>query len=477
VPSALVAGEARPPPTGKLAPTRWLGWLLFSAASNALLMAVTNAISLDASVPLLWVFPLTLYLLTLILCFGPTVPEWNRVVRWIFGALLLAAGGAVLVVRGEQVQLGYLVIHGIVVFVGCLLCHWNLAHSRPEAERLGTFYFQLSLGGFIGSLLIGLVAPVVFAHYGNPQLDYATILVLLMGAFVCRDWREGSSPRRVALTIAGLLGGAVLAVAAAVGYAQLDLYSSRTFYGFYSVREDGDLRSFKHGNTVHGLEYIQSAPDEPLAYYHRDSPIGRLLRVPGLARQSVGLVGLGVGTLAAYSQPGERWQFIEIDPEVVHVARSYFRYLERARGEVGVTVADARLALAGQGDGRYDLLVMDAFSSDYVPQHLLTREAMESYLRALKPGGLLVFHTSSRLLDLHPVLASHARALGLRAYSLETEGDLERGRYPSSWFALARDDAGASLLTERAGFLPYESHKALPAEWTDEHSDLFDALR
>jgi SAM-dependent methyltransferase len=465
-------------------------WLMLPLAANAVLMASTTALTLDAPVPLLWIVPLTVYLLTLVICFARTPPS-RRTVQIASGlALGVAAAAAVAIKAQQHLQLAWILLHTAVVFVGALLLHWNLVRVRPQDTRqLGSYYLHLSLGGWLGAVLISVVVPLVFRRLALEYLDYAVAGACTLAALLVRDrqllagWVRARPLAAVVVGVgsAALLVGLSALVLAAEQDRRLD--SSRTFYGFYNVKDAAGLRWFHHGNTIHGKERVEAErKGEPLAYFHPESPVARALQLP-LPRREVAVVGLGVGTLAAYALPGERWDFYELDAEVERIARAHFTYLAGAQAEVRVVLGDARLKLASFAeDGRYDVLVLDAFSSDYIPVHLVTREALELYHRKLRPGGLLLVHISNRIFDLGPVLTRTSAPGGWHAFdsgvSLVTHEQSLQGWDGSRWFALTTS-ADAGKLLEQTGWSPSRSKRGLADQrpWTDDYVNLLGAIR
>ncbi|MHB8877154.1 MAG: hypothetical protein ACYC8T_25945 [Myxococcaceae bacterium] len=474
------------PPHALPARAERLYWLLLAGGGTALLTAVTNVVTLDASAPLLWMLPLTLYLVTLVISFARKLPSF-RTVGLLCGASLLLALPMVPLGRFEPrlLQASMVTLHCAVLFAGCLLVHWNLARARPAApELLGAYYLRVSLGGGLGTAFVVLVLPLAFGWLAVAYLDYVLAGAVLLGALVLRDrakLRALLARRPFALAGVGVLAAGILVVLvlAAREAVRARVDGARTFYGLYQVKDEKGLRFFRHGNTVHGLE--SNDPEragEPLAYFHHGSPIGRLLDA-GLAGPRVAVVGLGVGSLAAYARDGDEWDFYELDEEVERIARAHFGFLSRARGRVRVLPGDARLTLESAPDGGYGLLVVDAFSSDFVPTHLITREAVELYLAKCTPGARLAFHVSSRSFDFLPELARIAAALGLQAVwsgGIESSpAELAQGRFGSLWVVMGRDSAAMKPL-EALGF---QAAPAQPGEgaWTDDRIDLLRALR
>jgi len=486
IPPGVEAGRTpRPSSTGP-GPSRaeMATWLLLSAAPNALLLAVTAAVTIDAPVPLLWMLPLTLYLLTLVIAFAPKPPSEATVALLSGAALLLALVGIVLIKQRVHFQLGFVLFHDMIGWVGFLLAHRRLVRARPtDTAHLGAYYLALSAGGVLGSVLVGLGVPAMGDSFALLYVEYVVAGLLGVAAFALqerarlREWCEDHPPQAVVFGLAGLAGLGLALAALKQGPANR-IEASRTFYGLYSVTSEPPLLAFRHGNTIHGLEALDPAQKgEPLTYYHRGSPVGRWLARPSGGRR-VGAVGLGVGSLAAYARPGDAWTFFELDAEVERVARAHFTFLASAAVPVAVVLGDARLSLQSIPDGAYDLLVLDAFSSDFVPIHLMTAEALALYVRKLAPGGVLLFHISSRSFDLAPVLARLAQQSGLHGAHLIGGDDPAEGRYLSHWLALAPTAEPIERAMRELGFQPLPSGPEVGSlsPWTDAHVNLFDAL-
>jgi hypothetical protein len=492
VPDAVAVGDAASVAvkhasndTATRARPRTALWLLLSAAANALLMAVTNVSTADAPLPLLWVVPLTIYLSTLVICFMRRLPSQAVFDRLGLLGLAIAAVALGFVFQESHLQIAYVVMHAASLWVGCLVLNRNLALAKPDDSRLlGSYYLALSGGGVAGALLIGMVMPVVCRNISTAYIDYAAAGALMVAALVTRDWQilvafVRSRPKRAAALLCVVAALAVTLVSAGVAFERSKVHGSRTFYGLYSVVDKQDLRWFFHGNTVHGIAHLDPARRaEPIAYFHRASPIGGVLG-SALPRRRVGLVGLGIGTLTAYGRPGDRWDVFELDPEVEMIARRHFAFLASARADVKVHVGDARLTLERMPDRAFDLLILDAFSSDYVPTHLLTREAFALYLTKLEPEGMLLCHISNRIFDLRPVLtrlaSEHALLpawLGAVSPELSSEGQRE-----SLWFALARRPEERALVASLGWHAADVTSAGSRRVWSDDYVNLFDALR
>src|SRR5438874_727042 len=270
-------------------------------------------------------------------------------------------------------------LHCSVMFALCLLCHFNLQKLRPpDSSQLGTYYLRIALGGWLGTALLALGAPLALGPLALPHADYIVAAAVVLAAYLLRDKR----PLRAWLVGAALL---LAAVAGLTALRRDRVYAVRSFYGLLQVTDEGDLRVLHHGDTVHGIQRKSGDRSEPLVYYHHDSPIGRLF-AKGLAGSNVAVIGLGAGSLASYGKEGDRFVFYELDPKVVKIAREYFDFVSHSAAKVNIIEGDARLTFTGAPDGGYSLVVVDAFSSDFVPTHLITREAMQLYFSKLRPS-------------------------------------------------------------------------------------------
>jgi hypothetical protein len=497
-------------------------WFVWSFVPSAYLMSVTTYITTDvAPIPLFWVLPLLLYLVTFIVVFGKKDQNFSVANRWLALGLSVAAVTLML----EAVTATW--VHLTTFFLAAMVCHGRLAQSRPEAGRLTEFYLWLSIGGVSGGLFNALVAPAVFSRIA----EYPLALVL---AALCRkretderarplaEWgvplglgaltagilllARGSGPEslalRSAIAIPALANYAtrkrplsfalgltcmLLASTLHTGVYGSTLFAERNFFGVVRVSRDpsGRFHQIVHGSVIHGRQYRDPARmREPLSYYHRKGPLGDVFTVLGsrLDGKNVAAVGLGAGAIASYRQPSQAWTFYEINPSVVRVAQNpaFFTFLRDAfpggRG-LRVELGDARLRLADAAPSSFGLIVLDAFSSDAVPTHLLTREAMRLYLEKLTPDGHLVFHVSNRYLDLVPVVARIARDSGLRARvrsDLAPDAALlSDGLTPSEWMVAARDPGALEAFASDWRSAPEDARPA----WTDDYSNVLSAYR
>lgn len=444
-------------------------WTLVAAAPSALSMAVTNVFMVDiGSAPLVWVLPLTTYLMTFILVFGRMQldPLWLRRL-WPHLAVLGIVAYNVLPGVDSLSPIAHL---AVLFFVGTA-AHAELHRSRPKAESLTWFYLALSLGGWIGAAFVALIAPYAFDGLWEYPISLIALLVII--GVRRKAWRT-DKPRIVMFTLL-----ATVALIAIFRPREVDtqiLARTRSPYGVYRVSELVEhgrrVRRLASGRTIHGRQEVRDGElvDEPLSYYHREGPLGDLVGLLDRPRR-IGAVGLGVGAAAAQIGEGELIRFHEIDPVVVELAREHFAFLDGA-ANVEVETGDARHTLAAERREHaepYDLLLVDAFSGDAVPLHLVTREAMELFADRIVPGGLIAFHISSRYVDLQPVLGAGADAMGLDARVKSRSHDLAPLEDPSRYVVVGPsevldrlDSAGWSALPparlvftdDRASVLP-----------------------
>ena len=471
------AGPAAAAPPGMRDVALWLG---FSALGSIVLLASTNHITQNiASVPFLWVLPLSLYLLTFVVAFeGRGGRGWYEQNWWLFLTLLLIVGMAAGLSASRGVlDVGVAVpLYTLGMMMAALFCNGELAHRKPAPRYLTQFYLIISLGGALGGLFVGLVAPRIFPTY----LELPVALVLLAGLAVVVAWRNK-----------WLVGPAIVASLATLWYAGEYLqfmrndvvFMQRNFYGTLRVREQGSgdlqVRRLLHGVILHG-EQFTIGPDrlEPGTYYARTSGVGRAIEAKQVAGPvRIGVVGLGVGTLSAYGRAGDVVRFYELDPDVLKLARSEFGYLGATSGKLEFAIGDARLSMEREieqgSPQRFDVLAIDAFSSDSIPVHLITREAIRLYMQHLAPDGILAVHISNRFLDLKPVLANIAAAEGLQI-RLVSDHPPEPASM-SDWVLISRtsEPFSAEALTVA------EPLAATPAYslWTDQFNNLLDVLK
>jgi hypothetical protein len=500
-------------------------WCVLAAVPSSLMLGVTTALTTDiAPVPLLWVAPLALYLATFIFAFGRAHDRATALAQRFLPALLLGLAVAMMV-RAELPLVPALAVHLLPFFAAAMLCHGLLARERPSPAHLTEFYFWLAFGGMAGGLFNTLAAPVLFSQVAEYPLAVAAVTLLRP---VNRERRDRSAldwllpvtvgaiavfvtfgpriPGQWPVVAAALAACAVLTLArahrtltfatvvgmflasslsAAVSGTPV-LHAERTFFGTYRVAVDVEAgrRTLAHGTTLHGMQNIEPARrGEPLSYYHRTGPFGRMFEAVPAVRgaANVAAIGLGVGTLGAYARPEQQWTFFEIDPAIERIARDdrYFTFLKDCGTRCRVVLGDARLSLAAQPDARYQLIVLDAFSSDAIPIHLMTNDAMAVYLSRLAPRGVLAFHVSNRHLRLDGVVGRLAAANGMVALErLDFKGTDKwpDGKMPSRWVVLARTPEDLGPLMQDAGWTRVPASAGAPL-WTDDFSNILNVLR
>jgi hypothetical protein len=474
-------------PTGDAADTpralgvrRWLGWIALSALASYELVAVTNHLTQNMpSMPLMWVLPLGVYLLTFMLCFDGE--RWYR--PRPFRAAALAAVAAMCWMLGDQRIAHNLVLQALTfgcgLFVICMVCHGELARDRPPARQLTAFYLCVAAGGALGGAAVGIGAPALLPGYFEVELGLVLVTLAVL-------WRSSRRSRVWAAAGASVMLGAAATATYRIGDAADDVVQmSRNFYGVLRVREFGSRdvpgtleRRLVHGSIMHGQQYLDGALRRvPTTYYVQSSGIGRLLLALRDRPLTVGVVGLGAGTLAAYGRRGDRYRFFEIDPAVVAVAQGSFSFLADSQAAIDIEVGDGRLLLQRDGGApRFDVLAIDAFAGDSVPVHLLTREAVALYLTRPAPDGVIALHVSNRYLDLRPVAGRIAADLDLQLAYVEDVADDDSPEMASSdWILLARDRKVLDREVIRAGaraLPPYAPGRT----WTDDYSNIVGAL-
>jgi hypothetical protein len=550
------AAVSQPLPPDTLAPltmARRLRWVLLAAVPSSLMLSVTTYLSTNiAPIPLLWIIPLALYLLTFILVFAgkPILPH-RAMVRGLPIVLL----PLVIVICAQATQPIWMLItlHLVTFFIATIVCHGELAADRPPPRQLTEFYLWMSIGGAIGGMFNALLAPVLFTTVVEYPLALVLVCLLLRSEKreVRSEKRDEETRRQgdkriahlslvvrplwldlgLSLAIGALVAGLILgtrafgvvsgplsyglvfglpalicfgfsrrplrfALSIAAIFAAATLYTSdqgqvlhaeRSFFGIHRVLLDptGGFHVIAHGGTLHGRQSLDPArAREPLSYYAGSGPIGQVIAASSGAheRRRVAVIGLGAGSLACYSRPDQTWTFYEIDPSVEWIARNpaYFTFLRDCAPTAKVELGDARLALVHAADQSYDLMVLDAYSSDSTPIHLITREALALYRTKLAPGGVLAFHISNQYLDLKPVLGDLARDAGLIALFQDDlvldPDEAARGKSASQWVIMARDQADFGALSSDRRWQMLEGRPD-SSVWTDDFSSILSVLR
>jgi hypothetical protein len=477
---------ARKSPTQAAVPgfLQLLLWVSLSACASVLLIAVTNHMSENvAPIPLLWVLPLAIYLLTFIFCF-----ESSRYYqRWLFIPLLFPAiGGMAYMIYAAE---GNLTIKWAIpgfaagLFICCMLCHGELARRRPAPRHLTLFYLMVSLGGAIGGVFVALIAPRIFVTYFELEIGLVACAILaLVAAWNVAFPKLGPLPVRIAIVIGiGALGGYVARKETDLNKGVL--LRVRNFYGPLEVRQDAPTepyaeRTLMHGTINHGsqlvdpvLKYVNTS------YYGKNSGIGRAIKaLQARGPVRMGLIGLGSGVTTNYGRKGDYMRVYEINPLIEMIAQKWFTFYPHSDADKKILMGDARLTLERQEPQNFDLMAVDAFSSDAIPVHLLTREAAAVYWKHLKPNGVLALHISNRYLNLEPVCLGDAIADAKLAMTVDDDGDEASYMSASTWVLLTSD----ADFFKGSTFTDADMHAAKPIAnfrpWTDDYSNLFQIL-
>jgi hypothetical protein len=513
-------------------PVRRLSWIVLSFAPSSLLLGVTTYITTDlASVPLLWVLPLSLYLISFIVAYQPGSWASHPFVIRRQGFLLMTAAITFFATATGPAMI-LLPLHLLAFFVTCLVCHGELAKDRPTTEHLTEYYLWISFGGVLGGFFNGFLAPLIFtrlqeyplamiaAALVRPRLDASAgkqagyprdflwavaLFVIILGVVLWIGRGNVLSARFAHVMIFGLsgliglsfarrplrfglgIGAIMLATSWYNGPFGQVLFSERSFFGVYRVLREPErnLHVVFHGTTLHGAQNLD--PDkrlQPLSYYDASGPAGEAFKAlaENVLDKPVAIVGLGAGAMACYGKPGQNFVFYEIDPLVERIARnqSLFTYLRDCPPRASVHIGDARVTVARAADHTYGIFVLDAFSGDAIPIHLLTRDAVELYLSKLAPDGVLLFHISNRYMDLVPVVDRLAAELKLTAFLRHDAelSDVERseGREPSTWAIVAPRPERLASFHNKSGWQPLRGD--LNGElWTDQYSNVLKVLR
>lgn len=490
-------GNGSPAPLIRIPRLDILLWIAFSACGSMLLLSLTSQMCQDvAVVPFLWVLPLSLYLLTFVIAFDHA--------RWYVRpvAILLAAAAMGITVwlmnrqfaNTEWPLLWQIVTYCATIFFTCLICHGEVVRLKPDPRHLTGFYLSISLGGAIGGLLVSLVAPRFFDGYWELHLSFALLALLTS----IQLWRQIRPVLLRPLTITGAITW-LTALGFLAHFLLLHVEESRGeslvlkrgFYGVMKVSEenvgtDDEYRALYHGRISHGRQYTNEKYRRlATTYYSLASGVGAVFDlIPGRNTSPptplhVGVIGLGVGTIATYAEPGDRFRLYEINPQVEQLAREYFTYLADCEGEESVILGDARISLERElsesGSEKFDALFVDAFSGDSIPIHLLTREAFALYFQHLKPDGVLAVHITNLHLDLSDPVRNLAKQFGWSAFRVDDTPDLgEFHTYYSDWVLLSQNPDFLSAL-EASDYLS-EWDREIPEEieWTDDYSNLLE---
>ncbi len=475
-PRESIAGTAVPPSASDYGL-----WIALPACASVLLLAITSHVSQNvAPMPFLWILPLALYLLTFILCFESS--GWYK--RRIFIPLTVAAfaGMGYTLSPGQHNQPLSIMLPLYMggLFCACMLCHGELARAKPHPRYLTSYYLMMSVGGALGGLLVSVVAPKFFADLFELPIGIVATMLVLALVFARENGRLARAGMAWSLAFAATLAGGL-----AYGYAgakREHLVMVRNFYGALRISDTGSgantARVLTHGTITHGKQFLEGEKRGwPTTYYGKKSGVGTSI----LSRQAngpvkLGVVGLGVGTLASYGRQGDTIRIYELDPQVIKLAREQFSYLNDSKATIELALGDARLSLEREPSQQFDVLAVDAFSSDSIPVHLLTREAFAIYFKHMKPEGILAVHISNRYLDLKPVLLAAAEHHGKHAVLLDTDDEDALGTYGATWVLLGNSPEvfNSELFGKEAEKLTAERSVGL---WTDDFSNVYRILK
>ncbi len=450
-------------------------WLIFSAMGSFTLITVTNHITHDvASVPFLWILPLTIYLITFILCFEGR--GWYA--RPFFLGPLLVGVAAMAWALHSDVSIHNIkqsvALFSVGLFVCCMFFHGELANMKPAPRYLTRFYLMVSLGGALGGFFVGFVAPRLFPTYY--EFGLGLVVTLLLAGYVVRRM-----PLFVPLLVVGAAGFSAYHVYQYVdALSRNTLVMTRNFYGTLRVRDDSPgenaTRRLMHGVIMHGEQYLSPKRRmEPTTYYGPSSGIGLTLKALGSQPARVAVVGLGTGTIATYGRPGDVYRFYELNPQVVDIARTQFSFLSDSRAKVETVLGDARLTMEREAPQGYDVIAIDAFSSDSIPVHLITREAMAAYIKHLKPDGVIAFHVTNRFLRLAPVVKMIADEQNLHT-ALVIDDAEESELSKTDWILVSRNEKILARKEIKSAATQIETIAGM-AVWTDDHNNLFRILK
>ncbi len=457
---------------------RVLLWIALPACSSVLLCAITGYLSQNiAAIPLLWIAPLTVYLLSFMLTFH----GGQRYPRTLVLLLLAVALGALgYLLWSGQSNLGLNVtipLFCVALLICCTFAHGEVYRLRPPAQHSTQFYLCIAAGGAIGSFFVAIVAPQVFT--GDYELCCALLATAVLALLT--TWKQGLPWR--ALWLVTTLAMCAITVKYVHTYRADSIVRVRNFYGALRIKEEPDdsgglVRHLYNGTIEHGTQWLQgSMRTTPTTYYARDSGAGLALDLccSGNARR-VGVIGLGAGTLAAYGRAGDVFRIYEINPLVEQMANQHFTYLRDSHARIEIVPGDARISLAGEPPQNYDVLLVDAFSGDAIPVHLLTAQAMSLYLRHLRPGGIIVFHVSNRYLSLDTVVQQETEHAGLHAALIESDDDDSRDEYAASWVLVTRDQSFLAQPAIRMRTSQIGTVQGLRL-WTDDYNSLLPLLK
>lgn len=505
-------------------------WLVAAFVPSGLMLAVTNHMLLNlASVPFLWVMPLAIYLITFMIAFARRFRISPRILSAVVPIVLLVLFPFVSISRpvGSHALWYVLGSHMLVLFAGALLCHTALASRRPDTSQLTEFYFWVAVGGALGGIFVAVIAPFAFStvveypllvamiaffrQTRDPEqkinwgdLAYPIVVGLLVaGAWYLFKWATVdvmedikttlatdavlilvaylAQKRRVrfAFALAVLIAGYRLALPGFLDDYQI-LHVDRDFFGIKKVVFDVDsnMRKLLHGDTLHGMESMDPALNgQPLSYYHETGPAGDIMKlISTRPNQQVAVVGLGTGSMAAWARPDRHVTFFDIDPQIYDIARNFFSYLRRCANDCNVVIGDGRISIEKTRDGQFDVLMLDAFNSDSIPAHLVSREAVRMYLHKLKPDGLILFHVSNRYMNVESLVSAVALDAGLKGLVRYDDDEEPPGKAKSDYVVVAKDSEDFGELNDDENWTEIEKPAGIQP-WTDDYSNMMAIVR
>ncbi|MEW4489511.1 fused MFS/spermidine synthase [Thalassoglobus sp. JC818] len=472
--------------TDEVVASRWWQWFGLSMIASVMLLATTNQVCQDVAViPFLWVVPLSLYLLTFILCFESE--NWySRLWYGLGGAFCVAMVTYLMTFPAALSFASQIFVYFAGLFAVCMVCHGELARLKPEPKRLTAFYLTMAAGGACGGLFVGVLAPMIFPLYLEMHFGLVICCVLTMAVYFHENSRREEGDQ---MPVWGHLGGFVVIIGVAIilqsqasAVIRDAVEIERNFYGVlriedaYDVDASAETLNLRHGRILHGVQFKDPQKRMiPTTYYGENSGVGRTMNALHEHREQlkIGVVGLGVGTLSTYGQEGDLFRYYEINDAVVRIAQDKFSFLSQTPSQSEMIIGDARLMLEQEPDQKYDLLVLDAFSGDSVPTHLLTKEAAAVYRRHLAPNGVLAIHISNLHFDLKPVAAAIAEEVGLDFRIARGGFQDETAEVPNLWLIASDDSAILSDPNLMELVKPSPEERVL---WTDDFSNLFTVL-
>jgi SAM-dependent methyltransferase len=507
-----------------------LFWLAAAFVPSGLMLAVTNHMLLNlASVPFLWVMPLAIYLVTFMIAFARRFRIPPKILSFAVPVVLLVFFPLVAVsqpVAGHSLK-WVLGAHLLVLFAGALLCHTALASRRPHTAQLTEFYFWVALGGALGGIFVAVVAPFVFStvieypllvamiaffretREEDPKLNWADwVYPAVVGLLIAVTWKLFTWAQvdvtedikaslgadavlvlvaflaqrrriRFALALGVLIAGYHLALPGLLNDYQI-LHISRDFFGIKKVvfDRDSNMRKLLHGDTLHGVESQDpTLIGKPLSYYHETGPAGDIMKlISKRPNQRVGVVGLGTGSMAGWAQPDRHITFFDIDPQVPDIARAFFTFTRRCASDCDIIIGDGRLSIEKIPDGTFDVLMLDAFNSDSIPAHLVSREAVQLYLKKLKPDGMILFHVSNRYMDVEALVSAVILDAGIQGLVRYDDDEEPTGKASSDYVVAARHSEDFGALQDDMNWSAIEKPDGIQP-WTDDYSNMLTIVR